>query len=100
MNDSLYRKASSLLRKETFNVYFFAFNVYFWRLGFYADMKISVMKLISLAYEQIVKKNFKILEFFLHQGNHSGTARIEQSHRAVSYERAGESDCLHGAFNR
>ena len=56
MNDSLYRKASSLLRKETFNVYFFAFNVYFLaanvyfgHLGFYADMKISVMKLISLA---------------------------------------------------
>lgn len=49
MNDSLYRKASSLLRKETFNVYFLAANVYFWHLGFYADMKISVMKLISLA---------------------------------------------------
>ena len=49
MNDSLYRKASSLLRKETFNVYFIAANVYFWRLGFYADMKTSVMKLISLA---------------------------------------------------
>ena len=49
MNDSLYRKASSLFGKETFNVYFFAANVYFWCLGLYADMKISVTKFILLA---------------------------------------------------
>lgn len=68
MNNRLYRKTSPFLRKETFNVYFsivnvyfFAVNVYFWCLGYYADMEISVMKLISLAQKQIVKENLEIL---------------------------------------
>ena len=73
MNNRLYRKTSPFLRKEIFNVYFsivnvyfFAVNVYFGCLGCYADMelsvmKLSVMKLISLAQKQIVKENLEIL---------------------------------------